>query len=78
MENLFFGSIYAEAYPRYAIATGLLDPINKTLTQFGKYVVENDPQLNKLSTLWLMHYHISNSQGMGPLFWNYLINNFFI
>lgn len=78
LKELKIGTIYAEAYPRYAIAAGLLHPISKTLTPLGQYVVQNDPLLNKLSTLWLLHYHISNSKGIGPQFWNFLVNKFFI
>ncbi len=78
VEEYNLGTIYAEAYPRYAIATGLIHPIYKKLSLFGTFTVKNDPLLNNQVTQWLMHYHISNSKGSGPLFWGYLVRELFI
>lgn len=78
VEEFNLGTIYAEAYPRYSIATGLIHPIYKKLSLFGSFTAKNDPLLTNQATQWLMHYHISNSQGSGPIFWGYLVRDFFI
>lgn len=66
------GTIYVEAMPRWAWGSGLLDE-NKRLTVFGQYVCSNDISLEQLTTLWLMHYHLSAPHGPGPAFWHELV-----
>jgi hypothetical protein len=75
---LNMGSIYAEAYPRYCSATGLLDKKKDSLTSFGKKVVRHDPTLSNLSSQWLLHYHMSSPNGPGPEFWHQLVKTYFI
>jgi len=65
------GNNYIKAMPRYARATGLLYFPDFKMTSFGQYVYKHDPTITKLSTLWLMHYHLSAPNGPGPVFWNY-------
>jgi hypothetical protein len=67
------GPNYIKAMPRYARGCGLLAMGGFTLTPFGKAVLLNDPSLERLSTLWLMHYHLSAPRGPGPAFWNRVI-----
>lgn len=74
-ENVYLGNNYIKAMPRYARASGLLDFPGFNVTNFGQAVVENDPDLVNISTLWLMHYHLSAPHGPGPLFWNYAMTN---
>ncbi len=66
------GTIYVEAMPRYAFGTGLLDSQN-CLTDFGLYAQRNDRLLERLPTLWLMHYFLSAPHGPGPAFWHELV-----
>jgi hypothetical protein len=71
--SLSLGNNYIKAMPRYARASGLLAFDSFKPTLFGKFVYEKDPNLTSLSTLWLMHYHLSVLHGPGPVFWNYII-----
>ncbi len=71
-ETTSIGTRQAESAPRYAYGSGLLDGNNK-LTQFGKLVYENDPMLEKESTLWLMHYYLSSPNGYGPSYWHDIV-----
>ena len=70
------GTNYIKAMPKYAIGTGLLDA-SYNLTQFGKFSSEFDFLLERKSTLWLMHYHLSALQGPGPAFWHHIVKVFF-
>lgn len=71
-EHTNLGSVYVEAMPRYAWATGLLSQ-DLSITDFGLYVAQHDPMLMNAGTQWLMHYNISSSYGSGPSFWNAVI-----
>lgn len=70
------GTVYQEAMPRYAFRAGLLDKL-KQLTHFGNYVARRDPTLERLSTQWLLHYHLSAPHGP-TAFWHHLVCNRFI
>lgn len=63
------------AFPRYGVATGLLDQegARYVLTDFGRLALQYDPTLSDAATQWLMHYHLAAPQGKGPLFWNLAI-----
>ena len=67
------GPNYVKAMPRYARGCGLLEISSYRLTPFGRAAFENDPNLTRPETLWLMHYHLSAPHGPGPCFWNHLI-----
>lgn len=67
------GANYIKAMPLYARGCGLLELGSFALTPFGQCVMEKDPNLTRLETLWIMHYYLSASQGPGPAFWNNLI-----
>jgi hypothetical protein len=60
------------AFPRYGVAAGLLKQqgTRYLLTDFGQLALGHDSLLDEAATQWLMHYHLSASQGPGPLFWN--------
>jgi len=70
------GTIYQEAMPRYSSRTGLLDDKNY-LTPFGRFVAERDPNLEKTSTQWLLHYHLTAPHGP-TAFWHYLVTHWFV
>jgi hypothetical protein len=57
---------------RYAFGTGLLDE-QERLTPFGSAVVRHDIELNRLCTLWCLHFKVSQRNGPGPLFWHHLV-----
>lgn len=71
-EHTQLGTNYVKAMPEYAKGAGLVD-FSYRLTSFGKYVIEKDPDLEQLSTQWLMHYYLSAMQGPGPSFWHEII-----
>lgn len=70
------GTIYQESMPRYAKRAGLLDEQNR-LTLFGRYVAEFDPQMEKTSTQWLLHYHLT-APHRSTAFWHHLVTQWFI
>lgn len=70
------GTIYQEAMPRYAKRAGLLDEKNR-LTLFGRFVAEFDPQMEKSSTQWLLHYHLA-APHRSTAFWHHLVTQWFI
>ena len=71
--NVSLGDSYIKAMPRYARACGLISIDGFEPTCFGEIVYKEDPSLTSLSTLWLMHYHMSVLHGAGPIFWNLIV-----
>ncbi|GIK53428.1 MAG: hypothetical protein BroJett014_24010 [Planctomycetota bacterium] len=71
-ETSSIGTRQAESAPRYAYGAGLIDENNK-LTKFGKLVYENDPMLERVATIWLIHYYLSAPNGFGPSYWNEIV-----
>ena len=69
------GPNYVTSMTMYARGTGLLEVGSYKLSPLGRIVRACDPNLMKLSTLWMMHYHLSAPIGPGPGFWNYLVSN---
>ena len=69
------GPNYVTSMTMYARGTGLLEVGSYKLSPLGRIVRARDPNLMKLSTLWMMHYHLSAPIGPGPGFWNYLVSN---
>lgn len=76
LANTFLGSNYQKAMPRYAFRAGLFDE-KKHLTPFGRFVTEHDPGLEKASTQWLLHYHLTAPHGP-TAFWHYLVTQRFL
>lgn len=70
--NTTLGTNQVKAMPHYGLGSGLLDT-NYQLTSFGKFVQQNDPLMQQLSTQWLMHYFLSAPQGPGPAYWHELV-----
>ncbi len=71
-ETSSIGTRQAESAPRYAYGGGLIDENNR-LTEFGKLVYENDPMLERVATIWLIHYYLSAPNGFGPSYWNDIV-----
>lgn len=70
------GTNYVKAMPKYAKGAGLLDDSFEA-SLFGAMTYQKDRLMSLPSTLWLMHYHLSAPEGLGPLFWNELVTNNF-
>ena len=70
------GNNYVKAMRRYARAVGLLDD-RDGLTPFGKLVSRSDPHLQRMRTLWAVHYHLCASHHSGPGFWGHLASECF-
>jgi len=51
---------------------GLLRPVTYRLTGLGALVVEHDPFLDDLGSLWLCHYHLASDTA--ALVWNHVTN----
>lgn len=75
LERTDLGTVYQEAMPRYAYRAGLLDK-RRRLTLLGKYVAQFDPYLERLSTQWLLHYHLAAPHGP-TAFWHELVCRYF-
>lgn len=74
-ENLHLGNNYIKAMPSYARASGLLQFAGFKATTLGVTLLDKDPDLLDISSLWIMHYHLSAPHGPGPLFWNHAVTN---
>ena len=70
------GVQYIDAMPRYARAAGLLNSTNR-LTFLGRQVTMHDALLERLETLWIVHYELSKPDGLAPRFWSYLVERLF-
>jgi hypothetical protein len=75
-EGTTLGSVKIEAMPRYARGCGFVNVNANQITALGSCVFENDPNLTRPATLWLMHYHLSAPHGPGPLYWHYAIKTY--
>lgn len=69
------GPNYVKAMPMYARGAGLLELGSFRPTSLARMVLDRDPNLTRIETLWLMHYHLSAPHGPGPAFWNHLVTN---
>jgi hypothetical protein len=65
------GTRYVKVMPRYAVGAGLANS-DYSLTPLGQSVVASDTLLEKLDTMWLLHYFMSAPQGPGPVVWHKL------
>jgi len=63
----------------YGTGLGLRESNDGTiaLSLFGRVQATRPTRLSDTRTQWLMHYHLSASQGPGPLFWHQAITRFF-
>lgn len=74
--NTALGTNEAKTAPAYLRACGLADN-ERNLTPFGSLVLGADPSAGSLSTLWLIHYHLSAPHLAGPTFWSRLVTRYF-
>jgi hypothetical protein len=70
-ERSGLGANQVKSFRRYAQGTGLIDK-NERLTEFGSLVAEQDPQISKPATQWMMHYYMVAPHHSGPMFWHHL------
>ncbi len=75
LENTTLGTSQAEAMPRYAERSGLLDE-HKLPTLFGELVGKHDESLALISTQWLMHYYLSAPHRFAPNYWSQITSHF--
>ena len=47
----------------------------QTFTEFGKVVFENDPYIEEMGTLWLLHYQLASNKDDATA-WYYFFNEF--
>ncbi|HOI91396.1 MAG TPA: DUF4007 family protein [Candidatus Rifleibacterium sp.] len=73
-ENTELGTNYCKSVPAYAKGCGFLS-FDNTITEFGRKVYEEDPNLIRPTTLWIMHINLVAPQGPGPYFWHNLFFN---
>ncbi|MBT9394806.1 DUF4007 family protein [Hymenobacter sp. NST-14] len=71
------GSVQLEAMPRYCERAGLVNS-NKKPTEFGDFVLENDLNITRVETLWLIHYFLSAPHRSAPNFWSFIVSNCFV
>lgn len=45
------------------------------MTAVGRAIAQHDPNLSRISTGWLMHYHFVAPHHLGPLYWGHLVLN---
>lgn len=64
------------AFPQYAKGCGLLTD-TYALTLLGQPCARDSSLLTRVSTQWLMHYHLSAPNGPGPQFWSDVVYRFF-
>ncbi len=75
-QNTNLGTNYVKAMPKYAKGAGLLDE-SFEVSLFGTMAYKKDSVMSLAGTLWLIHYHLTVLEGLGPLFWNELVTNNF-
>lgn len=64
------GTNMTKAFPRLAQGCGLLTK-TRHLTRLGLCVVEADPGLDQIETMWAMHFNLVWDRGPGPEFWSF-------
>ena len=70
-ERTGLGPNHIKAQKQYARGCGIADGINY-LTELGKALLTSDPDLHRIDTQWILHYHFVAPHGVGPDFWRYL------
>jgi uncharacterized protein DUF4007 len=64
------GTNMTKAFPRLAQGCGLLTK-TRHLTELGSRVIEADPGLDQVETMWAMHFNLVRNGGPGPEFWSF-------
>lgn len=64
----------------WGVMSGLLEPESKNdvrLSVFGESTRTHDPSLSDVDSQWLMHFHLTHQDGIGPAFWQRLVTTYF-
>ena len=79
MDILGIGSNMVKSLRYWLPAVGISEsPKGKSaqyLTEFGKIVYENDPYIEEMGTLWLLHYNLVKQQDIATS-WHFFFNHF--
>lgn len=79
MDVLGIGSNMVKSLRYWLQATGLTKEVKNVrgqqITEFGNLVLEFDPYLEELGTLWLLHYHLVKGKDLSTA-WYYFYNHF--
>ena len=79
MDTLGIGSNMVKSLRYWLQVTGLTQEKKGTrgqhITEFGKLVLEKDPYLEELGTLWILHYHLATGKDLATS-WFYFFNKF--
>ena len=80
MDTLGIGANMVKALRYWLQAVGLTEEPssgrrNQTLTEFGKIIRDNDPYMEELGTLWLLHYKLATNKKEATA-WYFFFNEF--
>lgn len=80
MDVLGIGSVMVKSLRYWLQATGLTEEVRskqrtQQFTVFGNIIAREDPYIEELGTLWLLHYKLSTSKEMATS-WYYFFNIF--
>jgi len=80
MDTLGIGANMVKALRYWLQAVGITEELNKgkreqKLTSLGTIIHENDPYIEELGTLWLLHYRLATNQNDATA-WYYFFNEF--
>lgn len=76
-ENTTLGHNQITSNVNYARGSGLIKRDGE-ITDFGYLVYDNDPNLSRIETQWILHYFFSIGHELGPEFWGKTIVNCFL
>lgn len=82
MDELGIGANMVKSLRYWLQAVGVTEENNnngrkrgQSITELGKLVLESDPYLEEIATLWVLHYELINGRNMATS-WYYLFNEF--
>lgn len=79
MDVLGIGSNMVKSLRYWMLAVGLSDSAKgksaQYLTKFGRILYENDPYIEEMGTLWLLHYKLARQQDIATS-WYFFFNHF--
>lgn len=74
MSRLGVGDNKAEAMVTWLGKLGLRDNTERRITNLGSLILKHDPRLERITTLWLLHYQLARNRDAEV--WYYLTNAF--
>lgn len=80
MDVLGIGSVMVKSLRYWLQATGLTEEVRskqrtQQFTVFGNIIAREDPYIEELGTLWLLHYKLSTSKEMATSWYYFLISS---